>query len=179
MKERINIIGPSASGKTTVAERLSQFTEIELYKTDNLLFELNSAGGLIKTPREDFESKIISIISDNNWILEGKYFSQHVFNRADSIIFTDTNFLLCLENQWKRFFNDENQIDKYGLAKNLRLSINIVRQHSGLYSTKKIQENNRIFSRNKLKVMLLEYEEKLLILKRPEEIEHYLHLFSS
>jgi len=177
MKERINIIGPSASGKTTVAERLSQYTKIELHKTDNLLFELNSAGDLIKTTRKDFESKITSVISENNWILEGKYFSQHVFNSADSIIFTDTNFLLCLGNQWKRFFNDENQREKYGLAKNLKLSINIIRQHSGLYSTNKIQENNRIFSRNKLKSMLLGHEDKLLVLKKPEEIENYLHLF--
>ena len=147
MKERINIIGPSASGKTTVAERLSQYTKIELHKTDNLLFELNSAGDLIKTTRKDFESKITSVISENNWILEGK------------------------------FFNDENQREKYGLAKNLKLSINIIRQHSGLYSTNKIQENNRIFSRNKLKSMLLGHEDKLLVLKKPEEIENYLHLF--
>lgn len=65
MYRRIYIIGPVASGKTTLARTLSTRLNIKMYELDNIVFD-----GDNKRSNEDIKTLFKNILKEKSWIIE-------------------------------------------------------------------------------------------------------------
>ncbi|MGF7050797.1 adenylate kinase family enzyme [Paenibacillus sp. DS2015] len=94
--KKILIIGIVASGKTTLAKRLSKTLNIPWYELDCIVHHETDNGRYKRTPAEQV-AVIKDIDSRGFWIFEGTDRESYrcIFDMADSIIFLDTPL-------WKR-----------------------------------------------------------------------------
>jgi adenylate kinase family enzyme len=85
--KRVVILGPGASGKSTLAFQLGQITGLRLIELDKIFWR----PGLVATPRDEWEKVQRIFIDENGWIADGDlgpYDSVEVRLRAaDTIIF--------------------------------------------------------------------------------------------
>jgi adenylate kinase family enzyme len=125
---RISLIGPSASGKTTLARKIATRYGLKNFNLDNLLFRKVNNKKRISVSKEESLVIIDKISSGKNWVIEGLHPFDLIFERADLIIWLKPSFLTCIYRQWKRFFTDINQRRDYGFISNVKLSIYIFRQ---------------------------------------------------
>lgn len=97
---RIWIIGPPGSGKTTLARSLSQHLQIKHYELDALFWGPNWK----KTSNELFRHNLIKIVRQPSWVIDGQYF--HVKDllvpNLDTLIWLDTKLHISLYRTAKR-----------------------------------------------------------------------------
>ena len=67
---KIDIIGSVASGKTTLAKRISKKYGIPYYEKDNIVWKRTLNGDVKRNP-EERDKFFYDIINENNWIVEG------------------------------------------------------------------------------------------------------------
>lgn len=67
---KIDIIGSVASGKTTLAKKISLNYKVPYYEKDNIVWERTANGDKMRTP-EERDALFQQIIASNNWIVEG------------------------------------------------------------------------------------------------------------
>lgn len=108
--KKIAIIGATASGKTTLANKISKILGIPVYHLDQIGWKDNR---VFATQVEIIE-KVNKIINEPVWIIDGsmprsKTLEMRIEN-ADTIIFYDLPLLLCLWRQTKRFFKYYNKV---------------------------------------------------------------------
>ena len=65
----IAIDGPSGAGKSTFSRKLAKITGLPLHHLDKIWFD--SAGEHV--PREVFDARLASILSGDEWIIDGNY----------------------------------------------------------------------------------------------------------
>ncbi|CAG7642481.1 hypothetical protein PAESOLCIP111_04345 [Paenibacillus solanacearum] len=94
--KKILIIGIVASGKTTLAKRLSKKMNIPWYELDAIVHHRTPTGRYKRTAEEQIEV-IMEIDNRGEWIFEGtdRTSYQCLYQMADTIIFLDTPL-------WKR-----------------------------------------------------------------------------
>ena len=88
---KVYIVGIVASGKTTLAKKLSKRLNIPYYELDCIVHHKTDTGRYKRTPEQ--QVKVIKDINNaDNWIIEGTYReSCHcLFDMADKIIFLNT-----------------------------------------------------------------------------------------
>ena len=88
---KIHIIGCSGSGKTYLAKQLSEKLDIPHFDLDDIQWD-NSIGGYgIKMPPEKRDSLLCGILQNDNWIIDGVYYSWvgKAFEDADRIYVLD------------------------------------------------------------------------------------------
>lgn len=90
MRGKIFIVGIVASGKTTLAKRLSAHLHIPCYELDGLVHVKEGHQRIKRTP-EALKKVITAIDQQGNWILEGtdRAAYQYLYEWADTIIFMD------------------------------------------------------------------------------------------
>jgi len=93
---KILIMGSVASGKTTLARRLSEQLHIPWFELDAIVHHQTSIGRYKRTEEEQIEV-LLEIDRNGPWILEGtdRESYQCLYQMADTIIFLDTPL-------WKR-----------------------------------------------------------------------------
>jgi adenylate kinase family enzyme len=86
---RVCIIGPSNSGKSTLANRLGEKMKVDFYHLDQIAHEQGS--NWKRRDDKDFVSDHDKIIALNKWIIEGNYSltMPQRFARATSVIWLD------------------------------------------------------------------------------------------
>jgi len=91
LNKKIYIIGPVASGKSTLARKLSKEMNIPYYELDNVVHERNPHGDRRRTP-EEIEHIFSKIINSDNWIIEGVYRDcfYEGFERCEKILLFET-----------------------------------------------------------------------------------------
>jgi len=91
MKSKIYILGSVASGKTTLARKLSNLLDIPWHELDNVV-HLRLPEGDRKRRDEERDLVFDSITNGQQWIIEGVFRPcfNHGFDRADVIILLDT-----------------------------------------------------------------------------------------
>lgn len=105
--QRITIIGTSCSGKTTLANRLSQKLNIPHIELDQLHWQENW------TINPDFRNEVKTATSNPGWVIDGNYTKvrQQIWNRADTIIWLNYSFPLiffrALKRSYKRVITKE------------------------------------------------------------------------
>jgi adenylate kinase family enzyme len=86
--ERINVVGASGSGKSTVASRLSEMLDIPHVELDALQHQ----PGWAQLPVEELREQVTELTSGPRWIVDGNYSSilgDLVWSRADTLVWLD------------------------------------------------------------------------------------------
>lgn len=93
--KRVLILGPGASGKSTLAIRLGEVTGLPVIELDKLFWR----PGLLPTPRDQWVERQQRLVEKNQWIIDGDlgpYDAVEVRLRAaDTIILLDFSFVRC------------------------------------------------------------------------------------
>ena len=102
---RIQVVGPSCSGKTTLAAELARRLALEFVELDALFWEPNWQ----EPDREVFAAKVTQAISGRGWVLAGNYTSRAssiVWPRLDTIVWLDfplrTTLPRIVRRSWRR-----------------------------------------------------------------------------
>lgn len=90
---RIAVIGPPGSGKSTLSRRLGERLDVPVTHLDCLYWN----PCWVETPRPAFADKVRDAVSGDRWVLDGNYGStQHiVLPAADTIVFLDFPRAIC------------------------------------------------------------------------------------
>lgn len=110
---RICIIGPSASGKSTLADRLGKRLNYPVLHMDKIAHIPNTAWK--RCPIEETIQKHDDFIKQDNWIIEGNYgeMMPQRFERADMVIFHKFNRFGCLWRYiWRALRDDIHRVGR-------------------------------------------------------------------
>ncbi|WP_078433378.1 topology modulation protein [Metabacillus halosaccharovorans] len=103
--KKIMVIGVSAgAGKSTFARKLSDFLQINVHHLDTMYWE----PGWVEASFEDFKSRQLEVINQQEWIIEGNYrntFEMRV-EKADTIIYIEKPLTVCLYRVMKRWLTN-------------------------------------------------------------------------
>ena len=112
MFNKIYIIGPVGSGKTTFAKSLSNKYSINYYELDKVVFDDDN--GNIKRTDEEIAQIFNNIIKKNKWIIEDvgrKNFIEGI-KKADIVYYLDLNkyqiYKRCLSRWFRQRIGKEN-----------------------------------------------------------------------
>lgn len=102
--KRICIIGPSSTGKSTLADALGKKLGINVYHLDQIAHIPHTR--FERRPDEDFAADHAKIIAKEEWIIDGNYsfIMKDRFKRAKLVIWLDYNPLYSVYNYIKRCF---------------------------------------------------------------------------
>jgi adenylate kinase family enzyme len=93
--KRVVILGRGASGKSTLARRLGEITQLPVIELDKVFW----GPGLAVTSREQWVAVQEKLIAEDGWIMDGDLGSYDVvevrLRAADTIIFLDFSFVRC------------------------------------------------------------------------------------
>jgi adenylate kinase family enzyme len=93
--KRVVILGPGASGKSTLAARLGEITGLSVIELDKVFWR----PGLGPTPRDQWVKVQQRLVEENAWIMDGDlgpYDAVEVRLRAaDTVIFLDFSLVRC------------------------------------------------------------------------------------
>jgi adenylate kinase family enzyme len=89
--KKVFLIGSVASGKTTLAKRLSEKMNVPWFELDSIVYHQTPKGRCRRTLAEQLEV-IMDIDKKGAWIMEGtdRDSYQYLYKMADTIIFLDT-----------------------------------------------------------------------------------------
>jgi len=106
--KRVMIIGPGASGKSTLARQLGEITGLRVIELDKIFWR----PGLVETPRNQWVELQQKLIDENEWIMDGDlgpYDAIEVRLRAaDTIIFLDFSLFRCA---WRAVWRSYERVD--------------------------------------------------------------------
>jgi nicotinamide riboside kinase len=106
--KRVVIIGPGASGKSTLARQLGEITGLRVIELDKVFWQ----PGLAATPHDQWVELQQSLVSENEWVMDGDlgpYDAIEVRLRAaDTIIFLDFSIVRCA---WRAVWRSRERVD--------------------------------------------------------------------
>lgn len=107
---KILIIGGPGTGKTVLSIFLKELYSFPVYHLDDIEFKDNWK----KKNKLIVKQKILSVLKNENWIIEGNYLENldYILRDADFVIFLDFNVFSQLSGIFKRFFSNFNQCIK-------------------------------------------------------------------
>ncbi|MBY3621490.1 hypothetical protein HGO21_18310 [Acinetobacter sp. CUI P1] len=165
---KVLIIGIVASGKTTLAKRLSNKLIIPWYELDSIVHHQTPEGRIKRSPEEQI-GVIMEIDQNGSWIFEGtdRESYQCLYEMADTIIFLDTPL-------WKR------KIRIFVRFLKQKMGIEKCHYKSDLMMLKKMYQWTQDFEnhRDHFEAKLLLYQNKVIRLYDNEDIKN-LHFPSS
>jgi adenylate kinase family enzyme len=93
--KRVVILGPGASGKSTLAVRLGEITGLSVIEMDKVFWR----PGLVATPRDQWVKIQQTLVAENGWIMDGDLGPDDAvevrLRAADTIIFLDFSLVRC------------------------------------------------------------------------------------
>jgi len=93
--KRVLILGPGASGKSTLAARLGELTDLPVIELDKVFWQ----PGLLPTPRDQWVELQQKLVDEDQWIIDGDLGPYDAvearLRAADTIILLDFWFVRC------------------------------------------------------------------------------------
>lgn len=106
--KRVVIIGPGASGKSTLAKRIGEITGLPVVELDQLFWQ----PGLVPTPRDRWTELQQKLADEGEWVMDGDlgpYDAIEVRLRAaDTVIFLDFSVIRCA---WRALLRSRERMD--------------------------------------------------------------------
>lgn len=102
--QRVVILGPVGAGKSRLAARIAQRTQLPVVHLDRLFWR----SGWTPAPREEAVRDLAEAVRGDRWILDGNFLADldggwdARFDRADTVIFLDLPRMACLWRVLKR-----------------------------------------------------------------------------
>ena len=105
--KKIILIGSGGAGKSTLARRLGESLQINVYHLDAIFWKPNWIG----TPKDEQIAIQKNLIKRETWIIDGNYGStmEMRMEAADTIIFLDLPRRICLYRAFKRSLQYRNK----------------------------------------------------------------------
>lgn len=106
--KRIIVIGSPGSGKSTFSTKLAEITGISLIHLDKEFWNY----GWVETPREEWIKKQESLISRDEWIIDGNYGGtlDMRIEKADTVICFKLSRVVCILRYFKRVITNIDKI---------------------------------------------------------------------
>lgn len=161
---KILIFGIVASGKTTLAKKLSKELSIPYFEGDCIAWGFSNEKRY-KHSDEEQKSIIEKIDKNESWIIEGTYrkSQQLIYDLADKIIFLDTPLYKRKFRITTRFIKQKTGIEK----SNYKPTFEMLRY---MFKWTNDFEKNR----QSYESRILKYKEKLIWVKSSREVENIL-----
>jgi|SRR5215468_4665221 len=106
--KRVAIIGPGASGKSTLARQLGEITGLPVVELDKIFWR----PGLVEIPRDQWVELQQKLVGETDWIMDGDlrpYDAIEVRLRAaDTIVFLDFSLFRCA---WRALWRSRERVD--------------------------------------------------------------------
>jgi len=118
---RIDIIGSVASGKTTLAKKISLKYQVPYFEKDNIVWQRTSTGDKKRTPKER-DSLFKQIVTGDNWIVEGspRKCLKESFENCEYIIVINERTMIRLARVLKRWLLQKIGKEKYNSKPTLK-----------------------------------------------------------
>ena len=152
---KIRIIGNTGSGKTFLARSLSQKYSIQSFDLDDIFWRNTDAFSGEKRPPEERDALLNDIFQNEDWIIEGVYYSwcQNIFKDADVIYVLKTPLWLCRLRIIKRFIFRKLGIEK-GRKESFSSFFRLIKW-SKKFKNKNLPEIQEILEKHKNKTIYL------------------------
>jgi adenylate kinase family enzyme len=130
--KKVALFGPPASGKTTIARKLSSSLGLPHTNLDEILF--TDAGVL---PFDEFHTAAERITREDSWVVEGNYskLADVVWHRADVLVWLDLPLLLVERRSLLRTASRKYRHNRpryaQQVAETVALGVHVVRLRSG------------------------------------------------
>lgn len=106
--KQVAILGPGASGKSTLARQLGEIAGLPVVELDKIFWR----PGLVETPSDQWVELQQKLVAESDWIMDGDlgpYDAIEVrLQAADTIIFLDFPFLRCA---WRALWRSREHAD--------------------------------------------------------------------
>jgi adenylate kinase family enzyme len=131
--KRVVVVGPGASGKSTLAGRLGGITGLPVVELDTVFWR----DGLVATPRDEWVEVQRELVARDEWILDGDlgpYDDLSVrLAAADAIVFLDFSVWKCA---WRALRRSRERMDFWMWLLRYRwvsrpLLMKAIREHAG------------------------------------------------
>jgi len=152
---KLRIIGGSGSGKSFLAEKLSQELNTAHFDLDDILWDNSAAEYGTKNTPERRNELLGEILGKDSWIIEGAYYSwgEETFAAADKIYFLRTPLGICKARVLRRFVRR-----KLGLERGKRetvKSVSALLRWMDRYEKESIPEINKLLETYQDKVEVI------------------------
>jgi adenylate kinase family enzyme len=109
--KKIILIGSAGSGKSYLSRLIAKITKLPIIHLDNEYWK----PGWTATPKNEWIDRQKTLISGENWIIDGNYNStmELRFIAADCVIFLDVNRFMCIYGAWKRHGKKRTDLPEY------------------------------------------------------------------
>ena len=155
---KILILGVVASGKTTLAKRMSEENHINYYEMDSIVIDYEKG---IRRTNEEQQEEIHKINRQSSWIIEGnlKDNMYDLLKYADIIIYLDTPLNIRKRRLFYRFIKQKLRMEECDYKPTIKTL-------KKMYKETDEAENDK----DKLKSELSKYEQKVIVLKDANQI---------
>lgn len=164
---KVRIIGSVASGKTTLAKKLSSKLNIPYYELDNVVWKRHHSGDIRRTEQE-MKDFLAEIVQTEDWIIEGVHGEEWVastFEKADELVFLDPSYSVRTYRIFRRFL-----LQKLGLeSAHYQPTFNIFRKM--FRWNRQFEEVGKPNFYEKYDI----YRYKLEVIKTSEELHNYIN----
>ncbi len=119
---KIYITGIVASGKTTLARKISKQLNLTFYELDCIVYVKTENGRYKRTPEEQVK-EILRINDLGDWIIEGtpRESCKCLFDLADKVVFLDPSLFIRKKRILTRFFKQQLHIESCHYTPNLHM----------------------------------------------------------
>lgn len=163
---KISILGYSGSGKTTLAKKLGEALNLPIFHLDRIHF----MEGWKPKKYQSILEEVQEILALDHWVMDGNY-SNYLFQQrlddADVIVYLDFNRFLCFRRAFKRYLLFRGQT-REDLTPGCEEKFDLEFAWWILYK----QRSRR--KRQAMKKKLAPYQDKLIYLRNPRQVEDYL-----